>query len=291
MFGITFMIGSTIFYTSLLLGVFVVYVFDGPASARTAIFTVAGVSILLPLTAAVIHFQNDLAGSEQLLSLPTPSLRINTASVVATILDLVFLGIVWEFFGKPHFKMKLWTRAYLTLLGVMLLDVVLFSTGAFLGTPLYPSIIQGNIITRIFISIFSFPLLYHYISSQSKRPGVTIRNRAVLSIIKEVTEVKEQLSTANQEICRRKKAEIENEKLIKELKTALSKVQKLEELIPLCASCRRVRIKSADENEDDVWISMESYIRKEIAAELSHGICPECAKVMYPDLPEETEKS
>ena len=36
--GITFIVGSTVFYTSLLLGVFVVYVFDGPKAARIAIF-------------------------------------------------------------------------------------------------------------------------------------------------------------------------------------------------------------------------------------------------------------
>ncbi|HIJ59450.1 MAG TPA: hypothetical protein HPP56_02370, partial [Nitrospirae bacterium] len=53
--GITFMVGSTVFYTSLLLGVFVVYVFDGPRSARIAISTVAGVSALVPLIALIVN--------------------------------------------------------------------------------------------------------------------------------------------------------------------------------------------------------------------------------------------
>ncbi|MEW6221544.1 MAG: hypothetical protein AB1634_18705, partial [Thermodesulfobacteriota bacterium] len=43
--GITFVVGSTVFYTSLLLGVFVVYVFDGPRATRIAISTVVGVSV------------------------------------------------------------------------------------------------------------------------------------------------------------------------------------------------------------------------------------------------------
>lgn len=38
--GITFVVGSTVFYTSLLLGVFVVYVFDGPRATRIAISTI-----------------------------------------------------------------------------------------------------------------------------------------------------------------------------------------------------------------------------------------------------------
>ncbi len=47
--GITFVVGSTVFYTSLLLGVFVVYVFDGPRATRITISTVVGVSIMVPV--------------------------------------------------------------------------------------------------------------------------------------------------------------------------------------------------------------------------------------------------
>ncbi|MCK5035473.1 MAG: VUT family protein [Candidatus Sabulitectum sp.] len=290
-FGITFMVGSTVFYTSLLLGVFVVYVFDGPTAARTAIFTVAGVSIMVPLVAALLHFQSGFAGSEQLLSVPVPSLRINTASVVVTILDLVFLAVVWEFLGKPHFRVKLWTRAFVTLLGVMLLDVLLFSTGAFLGTPWYLSIMQGTMISRLVISIFAFPLLYLYISWQNKQSDTTITNRPVLSILREVADVRKQLSSAQEEIDYRKRNEQEKEALIAELRITLNKVKKLENLLPVCASCRRIRIKSEKGEKEDSWISMGKYILQETSTELSHGICPECAKVIYPDLSQESEKN
>ncbi len=79
--------------------------------------------------------------------------------------------------------------------------------------------------------------------------------------------------------------------LIQELKSVLDKVQKLEGLIPICASCRRIRIKSEKGEKEDSWISMENYIRQETSTELSHGICPECAKVIYPDLSQESEKN
>ena len=61
--GVRFMVGSTVFYTSLLLGVFVVYVFDGPRATRIAISTIAGVSIMVPLIALTLHLQTKLAGS------------------------------------------------------------------------------------------------------------------------------------------------------------------------------------------------------------------------------------
>lgn len=239
----------------------------------------------------MLHFQTGLSGSQQLLSVPVPSLRINSASVITTVLDLVFLAVVWEFLGNPLFLVKLWTRAFVTLLGIMSLDVLLFTTGAFLGTPCYLSIMQGTMVSRLAILIFAFPMLNLYISWQNKLSDTAITSRPILSILREVADVRAQLTTAKEEIDYRKKIETENQELILELQTALNKVQKLEGLIPVCSSCRRIKIKSANGENEDSWISMESYIRQEITAELSHGICPECAKVIYPDLSGESEKN
>ena len=205
--NITFVVGSTVFYTSLLLGVFVVYVFDGPRATRITISTVVGVSIMMPLIAAVLHFQTTLINGTPLTSVPLPSLRINTASVITTLIDLFFLAIAWEFLGKPSFQMKLWFRAFLTLLGVMWLDVILFATGAFAGTPGYLNIMQGTLVSRFFISIFALPFLYGYLYWQSHLPGVKLENRPILAILKQVAEMEKELTLAQQEIERRKRAE------------------------------------------------------------------------------------
>jgi diguanylate cyclase (GGDEF)-like protein len=207
--GITFVVGSTVFYTSLLLGVFVVYVFDGPRATRIAISTIVGVSIMVPVVAVVLHFQAALIGRGPIEYVPLPSLRINAASVIATLLDLVFLAIAWEYFGKPYLKMQLWLRTFLTLLGVMWLDVLLFSTGAFAGTPAYLSIMQGTLASRLIISVFALPFLYGYLHWQSDKKGLPIENRPVLAILKKVAEIEVELSLAKQEIERRKQAEDE----------------------------------------------------------------------------------
>jgi uncharacterized PurR-regulated membrane protein YhhQ (DUF165 family) len=184
--GITFMVGSTVFYTSLLLSVFVIYVFDGPKAARIAISTVIAVSALMPLVAAVLHFQSNLIGTGPLAAVPTPSLRINTASVLTTLADLIFLVIVWEFLGKPSLHLKLALRTFLTLLGVMWLDVFLFASGAFAGTPAYLSIMQGTLVSRFIISIFALPFLYGYLRWQTKQRGAPIEHRPMLAILRQV---------------------------------------------------------------------------------------------------------
>ena len=276
--GITFVVGSTVFYTSLLLGVFVVYVFDGPGATRIAISTIIGVSIMVPLIAVGLHVQTELIGADRLSYVPLPSLRINAASVTATLLDLIFLAIAWEFLGKPNLKIQLWLRAFITLLGVMWLDVILFSTLAFAGRPEYLHIMEGSLISRFVISVFALPFLYGYLHWQNTKKGIAIGNRPVLAILKKVAEIEKKLSLAHQEIRRREAAEKERDKVIQELRKALSEVKTLRGLIPICAGCKSIR------DDKGYWNRLEAYIQKHSEAEFSHGICPDCMDKLYPDM-------
>ena len=276
--GITFVIGSTIFYTALLLGIFVVYVFDGPRATRIAISTIIGVSVMVPLVTVALHVQTGLIGTETLSHVPMPSLRINAASVTATLLDLIFLAMAWEFLGKPNLRLQLWFRAFATLLGVMWLDVLLFATLAFAGQPGYLGIMEGTLISRFVISVFALPFLYGYLHWQNAKQGIEIENRPVLAILKQVAEIEMALSLAQQEIRRREAAEKERDKVILELQKALSEVKTLRGLIPICAHCKSIR------DDKGYWNRIEAYIQQHSDAEFSHSICPDCILKLYPDL-------
>jgi len=278
--GVTFMVGSTVFYTAVLLGVFVVYVFDGPRATRVSISIVAGVSVLVPLIAFLIHSNAHLISNAGLAAIPVPSLRTNAASVLTTVMDLLFLAVVWEVLGKPGLRIRLGLRAFLTLLGVMMLDVLLFNTGAFLGSDRYLSIMSGTFISRFIICIFAFPILFFYISRQNRLKGVIIDKRPVLAILMEVDRVREELSMARREIQRRKELERDKEELITRLQKTLARVQHLEGLLPVCSGCKKIRIDSSDA-EPDRWVSMEDYIQTETTVQISHGLCPDCAMRLY----------
>ena len=276
--GITFVVGSTVFYTSLLLGVFVVYVFDGPRATRIAISTIVGVSAMMPAVAAALHMQMDMIGTARIAFVPLPSLRINAASVMVTMVDLVFLAIAWEYLGKPNLNLKLWIRAFLTLLGVMWLDVILFSTGAFWGTPDYLGIMKGTLVSRLVVSIFALPFLYAYLQWQSGKKGIEIGQRPVLAILKQVAEIKVELSLAQQEIEMRKQAEKERDRVIDALEKSLSEVKTLRGFLPICSVCKKIR------DDRGCWNQIEAYIMAHSDAEFSHGICNDCARTHYPDL-------
>lgn len=284
---ITFMVGSAVFYTALLLGVFVVYVFDGPRATRVTILTVAGVSVMVPLIALVLHIQMRIAGHPMLTYVPVPSLRINVASVVATVADLLFLAMSWEFLGKPRLGLHLWFRAFLTLLGVMWLDVVLFATGAFAGTDAYLNIMTGTLASRLVISLFACPLLYAYLHWQKQKKGILFENRPVLAILKEVAEIRVELTLAQQEIEHRKIAEAEKNAAIEKLEATLRRMRQLEGLLPICSSCRMIRVEPVAAGEEPRWLPLETYLLNEKSVTFTHGICPECLKKLYPGMPEE----
>ena len=58
----------------------------------------------------------------------------------------------------------------------------------------------------------------------------------------------------------------------------IAKVRILQGLIPICSHCKKVR------DDKGYWHQVEEYIRDHSEAEFSHGLCPECAKELYPEL-------
>lgn len=290
--GVTFMVGSVVFYTALLLGVFVVYVFDGPVEARVAILVVAAVSVLTPAVAAALHaLPVDLGPAGVLAGVPQPSLRINTASVLATVADLFFLAMAWEFLGKPRLRLGLGGRAFLTLLGVMWLDVALFATGAFAGTPAYLGIVKGSLITRIAMAVFAWPFLYGYLAWQNRQAGSRIEMRPVLAILREVAQVRGELQIARDEIQRRKEAERKNRALIADLQDALAQVRRLEGLLSVCSGCKRIRMQDPATPPEKQWVSLEEYAQANTKVRLSHGLCHDCLRQLYPDVADDVTQA
>ncbi len=68
---------------------------------------------------------------------------------------------------------------------------------------------------------------------------------------------------------------IERKKLMVELKKAHEKVKILSGIIPICASCKKIR------DDKGYWNQVADYIREHSEAEFTHGFCPECADNIY----------
>lgn len=74
------------------------------------------------------------------------------------------------------------------------------------------------------------------------------------------------------------KSEADLRKQRNDLQKALNEIKTLKGILPICASCKKIR------DDQGYWNIVESYIQKHSDAEFSHSICPECAQKLYPDL-------
>lgn len=72
--------------------------------------------------------------------------------------------------------------------------------------------------------------------------------------------------------------EIELQRVIGERDKALAEVRTLSGLLPICASCKRIRDKAGE------WQPIERYVGERTEASFTHGMCPECMEKFYPEI-------
>jgi len=95
------------------------------------------------------------------------------------------------------------------------------------------------------------------ISSQEE---LRLRNQELEQLNARLTTTKNNLESAN-----------------KELERALTNVKQLSGMLPICASCKKIR------NDTGYWEQIEAYLWEHSEIEFSHSICPDCSKKLYPD--------
>jgi hypothetical protein len=68
---------------------------------------------------------------------------------------------------------------------------------------------------------------------------------------------------------------MERQKLLEDIQQALTTIRTLKGLIPICASCKKIR------DDKGYWKAVEQYVEEHSDAEFTHGIYPECVKHLY----------
>jgi hypothetical protein len=83
------------------------------------------------------------------------------------------------------------------------------------------------------------------------------------------------------DISERKRAAEERELIIAELKGALAQIKTLRGIFPICAKCKKIR------DDKGYWQQVEAYISQRTDAHFSHGLCPHCMELLYPEFLED----
>jgi AmiR/NasT family two-component response regulator len=71
---------------------------------------------------------------------------------------------------------------------------------------------------------------------------------------------------------------MELRRLNTKLQDALAQAKTLSGLLPICASCKKIR------DDEGYWSQLETYIQEHFDIQFSHGLCPECANKLYPEI-------
>lgn len=131
---------------------------------------------------------------------------------------------------------------------------------------LLEEVMSGNTNLTDYAIHYAFPKIGERIILLSTRKMAQSNGRPALILlsIKDITE--------------RKQLEMEKTKLIEDLKSSLEKVRLLSGMLPICASCKRIR------NDKGFWDGIEKYIEEHSEAIFTHSICQDCAHRLYPEL-------
>ena len=124
----------------------------------------------------------------------------------------------------------------------------------------------------------------------SGQPGGYDRTTELMSLRKDHHEIVVEMSLSSfkfddrwlllaigRDVTDRKKAEMEKAMLLTSLEEALGNLKTLRGLVPICASCKKIR------DDTGFWSQVESYVEAHSEAKFSHGICPECIRKLYPE--------
>lgn len=125
-----------------------------------------------------------------------------------------------------------------------------------------------SVLVALFFLLASLPflLLITYIFCS--------HNQALKSLNAELQSHKEHL----EDLVKARTAELESQ--THQLQKALDNIKVLGGLLPICASCKKIR------DDEGYWNQLEHYIQMNTDAVFSHGLCPDCIQKLYADLPE-----
>jgi len=69
-------------------------------------------------------------------------------------------------------------------------------------------------------------------------------------------------------------ARTQREQLVTDLQAALADVRQLSGLLPICAACKKIR------DDQGYWTRLEEYVGEHSQATFTHGLCPDCARLL-----------
>ncbi len=166
-----FLIGSITFFTTLMLSVLTLYLFEGPRATRIALWVVLGTSFFYII---LTYLLGQIVDTSSWVQLTIRGLEVYFWSVFTIILDIFFIAISWELTSKIK-SFPILPRVFIVVFGTYLLDSLIFTTAVFRDSSIYFSILTGGLIVRLILAVlitlvFSIFLKQEGFKGRKKKP-------------------------------------------------------------------------------------------------------------------------
>lgn len=139
---------------------------------------------------------------------------------------------------------------------------------------------EGLIWTISFLALVSFVMIYRaMIVNEIIAPTGVF---TVISVYFLVLIIQMRYTRAQERIFQilyEQNRQLEADKL--QIAEAKDEIRQLSAILPVCSHCRKVR------DEDGRWQGLDRYIVTHTTSEVTHGLCPDCLKELYPDIADE----
>lgn len=198
--SMTFQLGSVVFFTATLFGVFLLYIFDGVKATQLGIYTVLLVSVLVPALAYLFRYQIeavDPAAAARMVMAPADAYVVSTA---AMLFDFLIVAVLWEFFNRYLTWNPLAIRVFLCLWVAFSLDTVIYTTGTLWNDADYAGILEGNLLSRFLLAAAVAPVVTAYILWERRHQEHQITPRPLMAILHRSARTELDLFAARQEI-------------------------------------------------------------------------------------------
>jgi len=148
--------GSVIMFTASLYAILLVYIREDAIEARKVIYGILVANLTMTLLLYIFGIQLGFASTLNFLNLPlgifNQGARVMLTGTFALFADVILIIFVFEWIGRI-IKIPL-LRIYISMSIILIIDTLIFATGAFLGQPNYTSIIFAGIIGKVCMAAF-----------------------------------------------------------------------------------------------------------------------------------------
>lgn len=203
-----FLISSFSFFTPLMLGVLLIYLFEGPRATRFALGIIASTYILYVGIIFLVGLQVD---TTNWISLDYHHFVNYFWSLTAVIADIFFIAIFWELLEKIK-KIPLFIKVFLVIFVTFLLDTLIFATGVFGGQAIYWSILRGDLMIRLCLTLIATPIVTIYLNAEKYNEETRVKPKKFWEILNFHSDLEVKMKSMEEVLKRQKELEDELKK-------------------------------------------------------------------------------